>query len=140
MRRKFYEIVKGLSIPRSYSVLTMKITPGKKFWCHCDTFEILVNFEILRIFEILNGHFDQMAKNIGNFVFVIFNQDNVLFILVEFESDQMSPRESPKNGRIGDYGLNCIFLSLSSYLKSTMKITLEKQISRLYHTFEIFVI
>ena len=74
------------------------------------------------------------------FFFVIFNQDNVLFILVEFESDQMSPRESPKNGRIGDYGLNCIFLILSSYLKSTMKITLEKQISRLYHTFEIFVI
>ena len=40
---------------------------------------------------------------------MIFNQDNVLFILVEFESDRMSPRESAKNGQIGAYGLKFIF-------------------------------
>ena len=51
-----------------------------------------------------------MAENIGIF-FVIFNQNNVLLILVEFESDRMGPRESAKNGRIGAYGLKCrIFL------------------------------
>ena len=32
----------------------------------------------------------------------------VLYILVEFESDRMSPRESAKNGRICAHGLNCI--------------------------------
>ena len=38
--------------------------------------------------------------------FVFFNQDNVFFIVVEFQSDRMSPRESAKNGRIGSNGLN----------------------------------
>ena len=41
--------------------------------------------------------------------FVILIQNNVFFILVEFESDRMSPRESAKNGRIGDYGFNYKF-------------------------------
>ena len=82
----------------------------KKVWCLCDTFEIFVKFEVLAIFEISNGHFGEMAENIGIF-FVIFNQNNVLLILVEFESDRMGPRESAKNGRIGAYGLKCrIFL------------------------------
>ena len=44
---------------------------------------------------------------IANF-FVIFDENDFLFILVEFESDRMSPRESAKNGRIGAHGLNCI--------------------------------
>ena len=35
---------------------------------------------------------------------VIFNQDKVFFILIEFESDRMSPRECAKNGRIGAHG------------------------------------
>ena len=43
-----------------------------------------LNIEILAIFEISNGNF---------------------YILVEFESDRMSPRESAKNGRFGAYGL-----------------------------------
>ena len=40
--------------------------------------------------------------------FVIFDEDDVLYILVEFASDRMSPRESVKNGRIGAHGLNCL--------------------------------
>ena len=38
--------------------------------------------------------------------FVIFYENVVLYILVEFESDRMSPRESAKNGRNGAHGLN----------------------------------
>ena len=38
---------------------------------------------------------------------MIFDENDVLNILVEFESDRMSPRESAKNGRIGAHGLNC---------------------------------
>ena len=33
------------------------------------------------------------------FFFVIFIQDDAFFILVEFESDRISPRESAKNER-----------------------------------------
>ena len=77
----------------------------KKISCLNNTFEILVNFEILAIFEISNGYFHEMVINIGIF-FVIIIQDNVLFILVEFESDRIRPRESAKNGQIGAHGLN----------------------------------
>ena len=81
-----------------------------------------------------------MVKNIGIFS-VIFIQDNIFFILVEFESDRISPRKSAKNGRIGAYALKCeIFWILSSNLKSTIKITPRKKFSCLYDTFEIFVI
>ena len=38
--------------------------------------------------------------------FVIFDEDDVLYILVEFENDRMSPHESPENGRIVAHGLN----------------------------------
>ena len=38
---------------------------------------------------------------------MIFDENDVLYILVEFESDRVSPRESAKNGRIGAHGLNC---------------------------------
>ena len=48
-----------------------------------------------------------MAINIADFFFVIFNENDVFYILVEFEGDRMSPRESAKNGRIGADGLNC---------------------------------
>ena len=51
----------------------------------------------------LNGH------KYCQFFFVIFDEDDGLYILVEFESDRISPRESAKNGRIGAHGLNCIF-------------------------------
>ena len=33
--------------------------------------------------------------------FVICDENDVFYILVEFESDRMSPRESAKNGRNG---------------------------------------
>ena len=39
--------------------------------------------------------------------FVIFGPDDFLYILVEFKSDQISPRKIPKNGRNGAHGLNC---------------------------------
>ena len=42
------------------------------------------------------------------FVFVTFDENDVLYILVKFESDRISPRESTKNGRNGAHGLNCI--------------------------------
>ena len=43
---------------------------------------------------------------------MIFDENDVLYILVEFETNRMSPRESAKNGRNGTHGLNCkIFLN-----------------------------
>ena len=47
-----------------------------------------------------------MAINNAIF-FVIFDNDNALYILAEFESDWTSSRESAKNGRNGAHGLNC---------------------------------
>ena len=37
---------------------------------------------------------------------MIFVENDFLYILVEFESDRISPRKSGKNGRIGAHGLN----------------------------------
>ena len=39
--------------------------------------------------------------------FVIFDQVDVFYILVEFEVDGMRVHESTKNGRKGVHGLNC---------------------------------
>ena len=39
--------------------------------------------------------------------FMIFVKDDVLYILIEFESDRMRLRKSAKNGRNGAHGLNC---------------------------------
>ena len=47
-----------------------------------------------------------MTKIFGNF-FVIFVKHNVIFMLLEFESDRMTPRESAKNGQIGARELKC---------------------------------
>ena len=44
-----------------------------------------------------------MAINIANF-FVIFDENDVLYIWVEFESDRISPCESAEIGRICAYG------------------------------------
>ena len=38
---------------------------------------------------------------------MIFDKNDILYNLVEFENDRMSPHESPENGRIGAHGLNC---------------------------------
>ena len=54
-----------------------------------------------------------MAVNIA--IFFIFDKDDALYILVEFESDRISPRESAKNSRNGADGLNCI-ISVKSEL------------------------
>ena len=50
------------------------------------------------------------------FFFVIFNQNNVLLILVEFERDRISPHESTENGRIGAHGLNCKIFGNSAFI------------------------
>ena len=43
---------------------------------------------------------------------LIFGQNDVLYILGEFEDRRISPRESATNGRNGAQGLNCtIFLN-----------------------------
>ena len=38
---------------------------------------------------------------------MIFDEDDVLYILVEFESDRISPREVAKIGQMGAHGLIC---------------------------------
>ena len=56
-------------------------------------FQIVLKFPyfflILAIFENQNGHFGRMAP-----------------ILMKFQSDRMSSRESAKSGQIGAHGLN----------------------------------
>ena len=47
---------------------------------------------------------------------MISDEDDVFYILVEFESDQISPRESAKNGRNGADGLNCIIFVKSELI------------------------
>ena len=60
---------------------------------------------------------------------MILNQDKYLFILLEFESDRMSPRESTKNGRIGANGLNRkIFLNSELIFKINDKNYARKKI------------
>ena len=82
-----------------------------------------------------------MAINIANFFFVIFDENDVLNILVEFESDRMSPRESTKNGQIGAHGLNCkIFVNSEFRFEMYDKNYPMKKNSSLYDTFEIFAI
>ena len=90
------EIAKFWSILSSYSKSKIKITLRKKFSCLSDNFEIFVIFEILAIFEFSNGHFCEIAKYIGNFFFVIFGQNDVFYILAEFEVDGMRPNECTK--------------------------------------------
>ena len=63
-----------------------------------------------------------MAIIIVNFFFVIFDENDVLYILVEFETDCMSPRESAKNGRIGSNGLNCKILVNSEVISDLFEI------------------
>ena len=69
------------------------------------------------------------GHNYCQFFFVIFVENDFLNILVEFESDRMSLRESAKNGRIGAHGFEIYD-----------KIYPMKKISYLSDDFEIFVI
>ena len=57
-----------------------------------------LNIEILAIFKISNANYGQMTIIMANFFFVIFDENDFLYILVELESDRMSPRGSVKNG------------------------------------------
>ena len=47
--------------------------------------------------------------------FLLNGQDDLLYIMVEFESDRISPRESAKNGRNGAHGLSCIIFVNSEF-------------------------
>ena len=60
--------------------------------------KIFFIFEILALFEFSNG------QKYWHF-FVTFVEIDISKILVEFESNRMSPRESAKNGRIVAYEL-----------------------------------
>ena len=71
---------------------------------------------------------------------MIFDLNDVFYILVEFEVDGMRPNESTKNGRKGAHGLNCKFFSiLRSFSESTTKNTPEKKFSCLSDDFDFFV-
>ena len=116
----------------SFSKSRKKIILWKKLSSLYDTFEIFAIFEILPIFEISNANFGQMAIIIVNFFFMIFDENDFLYILVEFETDRMSPRESAKNGRIGAHGYGpCMVpkymqVLLSSYFMRSSIICSEK--------------
>ena len=104
-----------------------------------DNFEIFVVFEILVTFEFSNGNFCEMAKNIGNFFFVIFGQINLFYILAEFEVDVMRPNDSAKMDKRALKGQIENFLSISrTFLISTTKINLEK--TSLSDNLKIFMI
>ena len=67
-------------------------------------------------------------------------KDDAFYILVEFERDRMSPRESAKNGRISAHGLNCIiFVNSELILEIYNEIYPIKNFSCLSDYFEIFV-
>ena len=71
---------------------------------------------------------------------VIFDENDVLCILVKFESDRMSPRGSAKNGQIGAHGLNGkIFVNSEYRFEVYDKNYPMKKISCLSDHFEIFV-
>ena len=72
---------------------------------------------------------------------MIFDEDDVLHIWVEFKSDRMSPCESAKNGRIGGHGLNCkIFVNFELIFEIHDENCSLKIFSCLSDNFDIFVI
>ena len=48
--------------------------------------------------------------------FVIFYENDLFYILIELESDRMSPRKSAKNGRNGADELNCLIFVKSQLI------------------------
>ena len=70
---------------------------------HFWNFRNFWNFANFRDFKCQLWPNDQ---NFCKFFFVNFDEKDFLYILVEFASDRISPRESTKNGRIGVHGLN----------------------------------
>ena len=83
----------------------------RHFW-NFRNFRNFVNFWNFKCQLLPSGHkYSQLFSG-------IFVQNGVLYILVEFESDQIRPRESAKNGRIGANGLNCkIFVNFELILE-----------------------
>ena len=80
-----------------------------------------------------------MAKNIGNFLFVIFGQVDVFYSLSESEVDGMRPKESSKNGRKGAHGFNCkIFVNFEAIFEIYDENYPRKKNSCLSDDFEFF--
>ena len=72
---------------------------------------------------------------------MIFGQNDVFYILAEFEVDGMRPNECTKMDEGALKGLTEIFLSISSaFLITSTKINLENKISCLSDNLRIFVI
>ena len=71
---------------------------------------------------------------------MIFDENDILYILVEFETDRMSPCESAENGRNGAHGLNCIIFVNSEVIFEIYDENYSwKKFSCLSDHFEIFV-
>ena len=80
-------------------------------------------------------------QNSQKYIYEIIIQDNILFILEEFESDRISLLESAKNGQIGAHKLSCkIFANFEVIFEISGKIISWKKFSCLSGSFEIFVI
>ena len=75
----------------------------------------ILNIEIWEIFDFKLRFWPNFQKYC-QFFFMIFDENDVFYLLVEFESDRMSPRESAKNGRIGANGLNYKFFFNSEFI------------------------
>ena len=68
-------------------------------------------YEKMKFFFVLKWQFPLICHKCCEILFVIFVENDVFYILVEFESDRMSSRESAKNGRNDAHGFNCIIIN-----------------------------
>ena len=97
------------------------------------------NYRCFWNFGIFKWPFLRNGQKYWQFLFVIFGQVDVFFILVEFEVDGMRPNECTKNGRKSAHGLNCNFCQFRVlFSKYTTKISQGKNISCFFDDFEFF--
>ena len=69
----------------------------------------VLNDDTLNQSLLLRQPLVNITKDLTSSIYsVILCQNDLLYILGQFEGDQISPRESAKNGRNGAHGLNCI--------------------------------
>ena len=96
-----------MSGPESYSVLMKKIPQEKSYvWATPLNCSWILKFSQLLRFQMTIWFWQFWLNNhCYCHFFVIFVQNDVLLILVEFYIDWKSPR---KSGRNGAHGLNCI--------------------------------
>ena len=69
---------------------------------------------------------------------MIFDENDILYILVEFETDRMSPCESAENGRNDAHGLNCLIFVNSEVIFEIYDKNYPIKISGLSADFEFF--